>query len=73
MPQLLIFTDDLSGAADCAATCIGSGLNASMVFGDYEPRPRSGVCPLTVIQDILNQPRLPIGLAELLSYHTADE
>ena len=36
MPRLLIVADDLSGAADCAIACAGSGLSASVAFSDFE-------------------------------------
>ena len=36
MPQILIIADDLSGAADCAIACAGSGLSAVVTFGDLQ-------------------------------------
>lgn len=36
MPQILIIADDLSGAADCAIACAGSGLSAMVTFGDLQ-------------------------------------
>lgn len=36
MRRMLIIADDLSGAADCAVACVGSGLSAVVAFGDLD-------------------------------------
>ena len=36
MRRMLIIADDLSGAADCAIACTGSGLSAVVAFGDLD-------------------------------------
>ncbi|MEO8734997.1 MAG: four-carbon acid sugar kinase family protein, partial [Edaphobacter sp.] len=36
MRRMLIIADDLSGAADCAIACIGSGLSAVVAFDDLD-------------------------------------
>jgi D-threonate/D-erythronate kinase len=73
MPQMLILADDLSGAADCAAACIGSGLSAYVVLGDPEPGPGSGVLSIDCNTRHLESEAAADRVAQLLYHHTVDE
>lgn len=66
MPRLLILADDLSGAADCAIACVGSGLRASVAFGDQKLDLASDVLSI----DCDTRPLEPAEAAERVIQHT---